>query len=76
MRVIGVVVREEHSVDAVNAPCDQLQPQLGGRVDEYSRTTVRLDESADARSLIARIRRTAHRTSTTEHGDAKARAGA
>jgi hypothetical protein len=74
--VIGVVMGEENRVHAIDAGCDQLQTHLGWCVDQYSRTTIRLDQRSDASSLVARIRRTAHFTAAPQHGDAEAGAGA
>ena len=71
LNVVGICLLPKQCIQASdNLNCD---PAWMRGVPEYR---YRLDESADARSLIARIRRTAHRTPTTEHGDAKARAGA
>src|SRR5690242_11221519 len=76
MRVVGVIVREQHRVDAIDPGSDQLQPQLGGCVDEYSRTTIRLDERADTCSFVARIGGATHFASAAEHGNTEAGAGA
>ena len=76
VRVVGVIVREQHRVDAVDAGGDELQPQLRRRVDQQPRAAVRLDDRADARALVARIGRTAHRAAAADLRDAEARAGA
>jgi hypothetical protein len=54
--MICVIVRIDHSVDSVDSIRDELKSQLGRRVDQQSRATVRLDNSADAIPLVSRIR--------------------
>jgi hypothetical protein len=56
MRVIGMVVREEHRVDPIHCGCNELKSELGRRVDEDSSSARRLDERAHARALVSRIR--------------------
>src|SRR5689334_15371429 len=72
--VIGVIVREEHGIDAVEPRGDELEAQLGRRVDEYSHTRARLDKGTDTGALVAGIRGPAHLAPASQHGDAEARA--
>ena len=55
MRVVGVIVRVQHRVDAIDARRDELQSQLGRRVEQDARARRALDDGADARALVARI---------------------
>src|SRR5207248_1225798 len=68
-------VCEQHGIDTIDAGGDQLQTQLGRRVDEYSRTAVRLHQRADTGALVARIRRATHGASAAKHRDAEAGTG-
>jgi hypothetical protein len=54
--MVGVIVREQDRVDAVNAARDQLQSQLGRRIDQQPRPAIGLDGGADAVPAVARIR--------------------
>jgi hypothetical protein len=75
VRVIGVVVCEEHGVDVGDPGGDQLQPQLRRRINEQPRPLV-LDHGADPRALVARIGGTAHRAAAADLRNAETRAGA
>ena len=55
VRVISVVVSEDHRIDPVDACREKLEPKLGRGVDEKPRTFVSLDESAYSASLVARV---------------------
>jgi len=70
--VIGVVVREENRVDPDDASGDELQPQLGRRVDQNAGSSIRLDERADPGSLVPRIGRAAYRTAAADLRNAEA----
>ena len=76
MRVIGVRVREQNRVDAIDSRGDELQSQLGRRVDENSSTRVAFNHGADAAALVAGIWRPADLAVAAELRNAEARAGA
>jgi hypothetical protein len=65
VNVIGMVVREQNGIHAAYIRCYQLKPQLRRSVDENVRASIRLDERADARPLVPRIRRPAHLAATS-----------
>jgi len=54
VHVVGVRVRKQHGVDPIDAGRDELEPQLGRRVDQKPRTS-RLDERSRARALVAGV---------------------
>src|SRR5439155_4966479 len=54
--VVGVVVREEHRVDPVDAGSDELQAELGWGIDEDARARIALDHGADAGAAVAGVR--------------------
>jgi hypothetical protein len=56
MSVIRVVVREQNGVDVGHSGGNQLHPQLRRRIDQDSRSPVRLHDRPDPRPPIARIR--------------------
>jgi len=64
--MIGVIVCEQDGIDIGDTSRDELHPQLGRRIDQNSRPPIDLDDCADPRSPVARIRRAAHGTSASE----------
>jgi hypothetical protein len=72
MDVIRVIVREQNGIDAAYSRGDQLKPQLGRRIDEDACTSIRLDQRADASSLVPGVRRPAHFARASNLRDAKA----
>jgi hypothetical protein len=70
--VIRVVMRKQNGVDAADIRGDELQAQLRRSVDEDSRSTVRLDQRADAGPFIPWVRRPAHIARASDLWDAKA----
>jgi hypothetical protein len=56
MDVVRMIVREENGVNPARACSDELKTQLGRSVDEDMRTSIRLDQSADASPLVAGVR--------------------
>src|SRR5215207_1044664 len=72
MGVIRVLVREQHGIDARDARAEQLESELGWRVDEDHRAAVRLHDGTDARPLVTWIRRTADCTVASELWNAEA----
>ena len=73
--MVGVGVREDGGVDDVDLLAHELQPQLGGRVDDE----VPLgggNEDADAGAVVLRVGRRADRTMAADdrHADARRRA--
>ena len=75
MRMIGVVVREEHSIDPVDTGGNQLQPQLRRGVDEYAGAALGLHQRTHPGALVARISRPADRAPAPKLRNAKARSG-
>lgn len=69
--VIGVIVGKEDRIDVVHSGRDQLEPQLGRRVDQNPGASVRLDEGADAGPPVARVRRPANRAAASNLGYAE-----
>ncbi len=74
-QVVGVVVREQHGVDDADALAEQLQAQLGRRVDEQIALR-RADEDGAAIAVVARVGRAADGAVAADHGHADRGAGA
>jgi hypothetical protein len=74
--VVGVVVRVQHGVQPVDPVRDELDAQLGRRVDQEPRAGVGLDHRADARAPVARVGGAAHPAVAADDGNAERRAGA
>ncbi len=60
---------------AVMEENDELKPQFGRRVDQDARAAIALDHGPDARTFVARVRRSAHGAIAAELRNAKARSG-
>ena len=75
VHVVGVIVGEQHGVDAIDAARDELQPQLGRRVDQQARSAIGLDHRADAGAAVARIGRAADGAVAADLRHAEARSG-
>src|SRR5947208_16573175 len=72
--MIRMVMSEEHRVNGLDLFAQQLQAELGSRVDEEV-TLRRADEHGATITLITRIRGQADGTATTDHGHAGRGAG-
>jgi hypothetical protein len=72
--MIGVIVREKHSVDAFDLVGDALQAQLGRRIHQDVQVA-KSHKNARPRSLISRIIGRANRAFAADHGHAVRRAG-
>jgi len=75
VRVVGMRVRIENAIEAIDAGGEQLQPQFRRRVDEQTRACVTLHDRANASSFVSRVRRPAHRALAAELRDAEAGSG-
>ena len=75
MRVVRVLVREEHGINGINTGTDELHAQLGRRVNEQSRAAVGFDHGADPCTLVPRVRRPTNgaMTSDLRHAEAGSR---
>jgi len=72
--VIGVRVREQNGVNDVDLGAQQLQTQLGRRVDEDV-ALIRCNEDGAAISMIMRIGRAADLAFAADHGHADGGSG-
>lgn len=71
VNVVRVVVREENRIDVAYIRRNELESQLGWRVDQDAGAAIGLDERTDARPLVSRIRRSAHFALTSNLWNAK-----
>jgi hypothetical protein len=65
--VIGVAVREEDRIDAIDLVRERLRAQIRARVDEQPKVIVGLDENRRTHSPVARIVRLARGTVAADH---------
>jgi hypothetical protein len=56
MDVVRVIVGEENRVHSARARGDELKSQFGRSIDKDVRTTTRLDQGANASTLVAGVR--------------------
>ena len=75
MRMVGVLVRVEDGVNAVDPRGDQLTPEFGWGVDQQADAAVRFDHGADTRAPVARIGRAADRAVASDLRHPEARSG-
>ena len=75
MHVVGVRVREQHRVDVIDAGRDELQPQLGWRVDQEP-FAPGLDQCGGPGTPVAGVNGCTGSTATADLRHAKRRAGA
>ena len=76
VRVVGVIVRIQDSVDSIDSGRNELKAKLGRRVDEKPRPLVGFDDRANAVALVSRIGRMTDRAATANLRDTKTRSGA
>ena len=76
VRVVGVIMRVEYSVDAIDSCGDELKAKLRGRVDEKSRAFVCFDKRANSVTLVSRIGRVTDSAAAADLRNTKTRSGA
>jgi hypothetical protein len=74
--VVGVAVREEDRVDAVDAMRQRLLPEVRRRIDQDPGVAGHVDEDRRTEPLVPRIGGQADGTAAADHGNAMRGAGA
>ena len=74
--MVGMIMREQHGIHAIDAVRDELQSQLGWCVEQEACAAGRLHHGTDPRALVARIGRSTDGTVATNLRHAETRSGA